>query len=81
VSQVRRAAGRWRGARSRPVEEGTVIVRFIRTCLARWAYAAAYRSSLQRAAVLPDWLRYYNRERPHTALGFKTPAQRLAECR
>lgn len=54
--------------------------RFIRTCLARWAYAAAYRSSLQRAAALPEWLRYYNQERRHTALGFKTPAQRLAEC-
>jgi transposase InsO family protein len=55
--------------------------RFIRTCLARWAYAAAYRSSLQRAAMLPEWLRYYNRERPHTALGFTTPVQRLAACR
>jgi transposase InsO family protein len=55
--------------------------RFIRTCLARWAYAAAYRTSLARAAALPEWLRYYNRERPHTALGFTTPAQRLAKCR
>jgi transposase InsO family protein len=54
--------------------------RFIRTCLERWAYAAAYRTSLLRARMLPEWLRYYNRERPHTALGFKTPAQRLAEC-
>jgi len=53
--------------------------RFIRTCLARWAYVAAYRSSLQRAAALPEWLHHYNRVRPHTALGFKTPAQRLAE--
>jgi hypothetical protein len=41
-----------------------VIVRVIRTYLAHWAYAAAYRSSLQRAAVLPDWLRYNNLERP-----------------
>jgi transposase InsO family protein len=55
--------------------------RFIRTCLARWAYAAAYHSSRQRAEMLPEWLRYYNRERPHTALGFQTPAQRLAACR
>ncbi|MEO6056575.1 MAG: hypothetical protein ABIQ49_07035 [Gemmatimonadales bacterium] len=31
--------------------------RFIRTCLARWAYAAAYRSSRQRAMLLPEWLR------------------------
>jgi transposase InsO family protein len=55
--------------------------RFIRTSLASWAYAAAYRSSLQRAQALPDWLRYYNGERRHTALGFKTPRQRLAEIR
>ena len=54
--------------------------RFIRTCLERWAYAAAYRTSLLRARMLPDWLRYYNRERPHTGLGFKTPVQRLREC-
>lgn len=53
--------------------------RFIRTCLERWAYAAAYPSSLARAAALPEFLRYYNYERPHTALGFITPAQRLAE--
>lgn len=55
--------------------------RFIRTCLERWAYAAAYRSSRERAQALPEFLRYYNRERPHTALGFKTPAQRLEELR
>ena len=30
--------------------------RFIRTCLAQWAYAAAYRSSRQRARLLPEWL-------------------------
>lgn len=53
--------------------------RFIRTCLASWAYVAAYRSSLQRAAALPDWLHYYNVERRHMALGFTTPAQRLAQ--
>lgn len=53
--------------------------RFIRTCLERWAYAAAYRTSLARARFLPEWLRYYNTERPHTALGFTTPKQRLAE--
>jgi transposase InsO family protein len=55
--------------------------RFIRTSLERWAYAAAYRSSLARAQALPEWLRYYNEERPHTALGFRTPAQRLADRR
>lgn len=52
--------------------------RFIRTALTEWAYGAAYHSSRQRAGQLTDWLRYYNSERPHTALGFRTPAQRLA---
>jgi transposase InsO family protein len=55
--------------------------RFIRTCLDRWAYAAAYATSRRRAEALPEFLRYYNRERRHTALGFKTPAQRLEELR
>src|SRR5438094_391461 len=28
---------------------------------------------------LTDFLRYYNRARPHSALGYRTPAQRLTE--
>ncbi|MEZ4584771.1 MAG: IS481 family transposase [Gemmatimonadales bacterium] len=52
--------------------------RFIRTCLAGWAYAAAYRTSAARARLLPQWLWYYNHERPHTALRFQTPMHRLA---
>jgi transposase InsO family protein len=55
--------------------------RVIRTCLARWAYAAADHSSQPRAAMLLEWLRDYKTERPHTALGFRTPAQRLADRR
>jgi transposase InsO family protein len=53
--------------------------RFIRTTLAEWAYAQPYRNSLARASALSDFLRYYNRARPHSALGYRTPAQRLTE--
>ncbi len=53
--------------------------RFVRTLLHEWAYAQAYRTSLFRTAALTRYLRYYNTERRHTALGFTTPAQRLAE--
>lgn len=52
--------------------------RFIRTLLAEWAYAQAYRTSGWRTAALPRYLRYYNTVRRHTALGFITPADRLA---
>jgi transposase InsO family protein len=53
--------------------------RFIRTTLAEWAYAQPYRTSLARASALTDFLRYYNRARLHSALGYRTPAQRLTE--
>jgi transposase InsO family protein len=47
--------------------------RFIQTLLREWAYAKPYRNSRQRTAALDGWLRYYNRRRPHTALGYRTP--------
>lgn len=53
--------------------------RFIRTCLAGWAYHAAYRSWRARAAALPDWLQNHKFDRCHTGIGFITSAQRLAQ--
>lgn len=46
--------------------------------LAEWAYAQAYRTSRWRTASLPRYLSYYNTARPHTALQYTTPAERLA---
>jgi transposase InsO family protein len=51
--------------------------RFIQTMLREWAYAATYRTSEHRARALPAWIDYYNHQRPHGALGHKTPASRL----
>jgi transposase InsO family protein len=51
--------------------------RFIQTMLREWAYAATYRTSEHRARALPAWIDYYNQQRPHGALGHKTPASRL----
>jgi transposase InsO family protein len=51
--------------------------RFIQTMLREWAYAATYRTSNHRARALPAWIDYYNHQRPHGALGHKTPASRL----
>ena len=52
--------------------------RFIQTCLREWAYARTYANSSERTAWLPAFLAYYNSRRPHSALGYKPPASRLA---
>jgi transposase InsO family protein len=53
--------------------------RFIRTLLGGWAYGAIYRDSTERTIALAGWIDYYNRRRPHGALGHKTPIARLNE--
>jgi transposase InsO family protein len=51
--------------------------RFIRTLLERWAYAYSYRHEAERLAALPKALDFYNRYRPHRALGGLAPLQRV----
>jgi transposase InsO family protein len=51
--------------------------RFIQTLQREWAYGIAYDSSWQRRRALLPWLSYYNNQRPHSALGHKTPASQL----
>jgi transposase InsO family protein len=64
----------------RPRTNGKVE-RFIQTMLREWAYVRPYRTSNQRARALPTWLRYYNAERPHTALAFQPPLAILRRSR
>ncbi len=52
--------------------------RFIQTCLREWAYGRIWATSQERTAWLPAFLSYYNARRPHSALGYKPPASRLA---
>jgi len=51
--------------------------RFIRTLLERWAYAYSYELESERLAALWPALDFYNRFRPHRALGGLTPLQRV----
>ena len=51
--------------------------RFIRTLLERWAYAYPYERESQRLAALAPALDFYNRFRPHRALGGLAPLQRV----
>lgn len=80
VQTERRRAG-WRHVRIRPYTPRTngKAERFIRTLVQEWAYSRAYRNSAFRSIALPHYLRFYNTERRHTALGYTTPLQRLAQ--
>jgi transposase InsO family protein len=73
-------AARLRHRRTRPYRPQTngKAERVIRTLLHEWAYAQAYRRSAYRTSALARYLRFYNTERRHSALGFTTPAHRLA---
>ena len=51
--------------------------RFIRTLLERWAYAYPYKHEAERLAALTPTLDFYNRFRPHRALGGLAPLQRV----
>ena len=51
--------------------------RFIRTLIERWAYAYSYQHESERLAALAPAIDFYNRFRPHRALGGLTPLQRV----
>jgi transposase InsO family protein len=55
--------------------------RFIQTLLREWAYGRAYRSNEERAAALPVFVDFYNRGRPHTALGGRSPLDAVNNVR
>jgi transposase InsO family protein len=69
------ALGGRRHSRTRPYRPQTngKAERFIGTLVREWAYARTYRSNSERLDTLPGWLDFYNRKRPHTALGGLSP--------
>jgi len=54
--------------------------RFIQTLLREWAYRWPFISSHRRTAALTPFLRFYNRRRPHTSLGRRSPWTRFQEA-
>jgi transposase InsO family protein len=50
--------------------------RFIQTALREWAYARHWTDSRERDQHLQPWTDYYNRDRPHGSLNYKTPISR-----
>ncbi|MEV7572822.1 IS481 family transposase [Pseudarthrobacter sp. NPDC089323] len=68
-----------RHKRTRPYRPQTngKVERFNRILQEEWAYARAYGSEAERQACYPDFIQYYNRHRPHTALKGASPASRV----
>lgn len=64
-----------RHKRTRPFRPQTngKAERLIQTLLREWAYGQPYRTNDERLAALPRFVDFYNRERPHTALGGRSP--------
>jgi transposase InsO family protein len=82
ISRRFRAAAercRVRLTRTRPYRPQTngKAERFIQTLIRGWAYSVCYSSSWRRMRALRPWLRHYNVERPHAALGYQPPCVRF----
>ncbi|MET4077031.1 IS481 family transposase [Janibacter sp. UYMM211] len=54
------------------------VERFNRTLATEWAYRQVFTSNTDRAAALAPWLKQYNTQRRHTALGGLPPISRLS---
>jgi transposase InsO family protein len=57
------------------------VERFIQTLDTEWAHGRVWPNSATRDRALRSFLRYYNRRRPHTALGDRPPINRVHQDR
>ena len=67
-----------RHRRTRPYSPQTngKAERFIQTALREWAYARHWKDSEERDCHLQPWNDFYNHQRPHGSLNYKSPISR-----
>ena len=59
-------------------EQNGMVERVIRTLKEQCAHRHRFETLQHAARVIGDWISFYNRRRPHQALGMKTPAATYA---
>ena len=74
---VRAIGAAWKRTRPYRPQTNGKAERFIQTLTREWAYATPYQSSSRRTRALRPWLRYYNGQRPHSALDYQSPVSRF----
>lgn len=70
---VERLGARHKRTRPRRPQTNGKAERMIQTLLNEWAYARPYMTNREREDALPVFVDFYNRRRPHTALGGRSP--------
>jgi transposase InsO family protein len=63
--------------RSRRPQTNGKVERYQQTLKREWGRGQRYRSSEHRARALPHWVRYYNEQRRHSAIGDRPPISRV----
>ena len=53
------------------------VERFFLTAKREWSHGRVWQNSTQRDRALSSFLRYYNRQRPHSAAGGRPPITRV----
>jgi putative transposase len=56
-------------------QQNGMVERVIRTLKEQCVHRHRFETQRHAARVLSDWIRFYNTQRPHQALGMKTPAR------
>jgi putative transposase len=60
-------------------EQNGIIERFFRSLNEECVWQHRFQTFEEARRVIRDWLRWYNEERPHQALGYRSPVQYRAQ--
>jgi hypothetical protein len=60
-------------------EQNGVIERFFRSLKEECVWLRSFRSFAEASRAIREWIRFYNEERPHQALGYQSPSQFRAQ--